>query len=108
MVSHNKSSEIRRCFTAMFLRREVAKLLRKLVGQMFNPAEASRNKKPALVLRPRRAKLPSVENERLSEGAALCQQQYSCAGVRKKSGRGPRIKSGFARDYKLSQNRNVA
>jgi hypothetical protein len=85
-------------FHSHVLEKRSSQLFRKLVGQMFNPAEASRNKKPALVLRPRRAKLPSVENERLSEGAALCQQQYSCAGVRQKSGRGPRIKSGFARD----------
>jgi hypothetical protein len=39
----------------MFFRRKVAKLLRKVVGQVFNPAKASRSKKPALVLMPRRA-----------------------------------------------------
>ena len=89
---HNKSSEISRCsqtFPAMFFRRKVAKLLRKVVGQVFNPAKASRSKKPALVLMPRRALcltfcidsgwLRGMQSE---DAAALCHEQCSCAGQR--------------------------
>jgi hypothetical protein len=44
----------------MFFRRKVAKLLRKVVGQVFNPAKASRSKKPALVLMPRGVRILDV------------------------------------------------
>jgi hypothetical protein len=46
MVSHNKSSEIRRCFTAMFLRREVAKLLRNSSGKCLTQPKHLETRSP--------------------------------------------------------------